>query len=93
MDEVGALARSVEALCVVIFLGRYALNPFFRFLASTGSREVLVAAALLVVLSSALIMDTVGMSMALGAFLAGVLLSTIEFRHQLEADIEPFAAC
>jgi glutathione-regulated potassium-efflux system protein KefB len=90
MDEVEAFARSVEALCVVVFLGRYALNPFFRFLASTGSREVLVAAALLVVLSSALIMDYVGMSMALGAFLAGVLLSESNFRHQLEADIEPF---
>jgi glutathione-regulated potassium-efflux system protein KefB len=90
MDEVAALARSIEALCIVIFLGRYALNPFFRFLAATGSREVLVAAALLVVLSAALLMGSVGMSMALGAFLAGVLLSESNFRHQLEADIEPF---
>jgi CPA2 family monovalent cation:H+ antiporter-2/glutathione-regulated potassium-efflux system protein KefB len=90
MDEIAALARSVEAVCAVIFVGRYALNPFFRFLASTGSREVMVAAALLVVLGAALVMGSVGMSMALGAFLAGVLLSESNFRHQLEADIEPF---
>jgi CPA2 family monovalent cation:H+ antiporter-2/glutathione-regulated potassium-efflux system protein KefB len=90
MEDIAAFARSVEAVCAVIFVGRYALNPFFRFLASTGSREVMVAAALLVVLGAALVMGSVGMSMALGAFLAGVLLSESNFRHQLEADIEPF---
>ncbi len=89
-DEIAALARSVEALSAVVFVGRYALNPFFRLLASTGSREVMVAAALLVVLGAALVMGSAGMSMALGAFLAGVLLSESNFRHQLEADIEPF---
>ncbi len=90
MDEISGLARSIEALCVIVFLGRYALNPFFRFLAKSGAREVMTAAALLVVLGAALVMEAVGMSMALGAFLAGVLLSESNFRHQLEADIEPF---
>jgi len=89
-QEFEALARSVEALCVVVFAGRYALNPFFRLLAKSGAREVMAAAALLVVLSAALLMSWAGMSMALGAFLAGVLLSESDFRHQLEADIEPF---
>ena len=70
--------------------GRYLLNPFFRLLASTGAREVMTAAALLVVLGAALLMQTVGMSMALGAFLAGVLLAESTYRHELEADIEPF---
>ena len=70
--------------------GRYLLNPFFRVLAWTGAREVMTAAALLVVLGAALIMEHAGMSMALGAFLAGLLLAESNFRHQLEADIEPF---
>jgi monovalent cation:proton antiporter-2 (CPA2) family protein len=89
-DELLSLLHSIAALCFVVFIGRYALNPFFRFLAGTGSREVMVAAALLVVLGAALIMGSAGMSMALGAFLAGVMLSESNFRHQLEADIEPF---
>jgi len=90
LDDFAALAQSGGAVCVIVVLGRYALNPFFRFLASTGSREVMLAAALLVVLGAAVIMGSAGMSMALGAFLAGVLLSESNFRHQLEADIEPF---
>ena len=70
--------------------GRYLLNPFFRILADARAREVMTAAALLVVLGSALAMQLSGLSMAMGAFLAGVLLSESTFRHQLEADIEPF---
>src|SRR5262249_34211850 len=70
--------------------GRYLLNPFFRLLAQTGSREVMTAAALLVVLGAALTMQKAGMSMALGAFLAGVLLAESNYRHELAADIEPF---
>ena len=70
--------------------GRYLLNPFFRLLAPTGAREVMTAAALLVVLGAALLMQSAGMSMALGAFLAGVLLAESNYRHELEADIEPF---
>jgi len=78
------------ALAVVIAVGHWLLDPLFRILARTGAREVLTAAALLVVLGTALFMDQVGLSMAMGAFLAGVLLSESTFRHQLEADIEPF---
>ena len=66
------------------------LNPFFRLLAQTGSREVMTAAALLVVLGAALTMQKAGMSMALGAFLAGALLAQSNYRHELAADIEPF---
>ncbi len=62
----------------------------FRLLALAHAREVMTAAALLVVLGSALTMQLSGLSMAMGAFLAGVLLSESSFRHQLEADIEPF---
>jgi glutathione-regulated potassium-efflux system protein KefB len=78
------------AIALIIVAGRYLLNPFFRLLAQTGSREVMTAAALLVVLGAALIMQAAGMSMALGAFLAGVLLAESSYRHELEADIEPF---
>src|SRR3954463_10208585 len=78
------------AIAAVVIAGRYLLNPFFRMLAWTGAREVMTAAALLVVLGAALLMQTVGMSMALGAFLAGVLLAESSYRHELEADIEPF---
>ena len=66
------------------------LNPLFRVLATSRAREVMTAAALLVVLGAGLLMETGGLSMAMGAFVAGVLLSESSFRHQLEADIEPF---
>src|SRR5690606_12502532 len=69
---------------------RYVLNPLFGVLARSGAREVMTAAALLVVLGAALLMEWGGLSMAMGAFLAGVLLSDSVFRHQLEADVEPF---
>src|SRR5712692_5127064 len=78
------------AIALIVLAGRYLLNPFFRLLAQSGSREVMTAAALLVVLGTALVMQLVGMSMALGAFLAGVLLAGSNYRHELEADIEPF---
>jgi glutathione-regulated potassium-efflux system protein KefB len=78
------------AVVVVIFAGRWVLNPVFRLLAESKAREVMTAAALLVVLGAALIMQLGGLSMAMGAFLAGVMLSTSTFRHQLEADVEPF---
>jgi glutathione-regulated potassium-efflux system protein KefB len=85
-----AVAKIGGAIAVVVLAGRYLLNPFFRLLAATGAREVMTAAALLVVFGTALLMQAVGMSMALGAFLAGVLLAESNFRHELEADIEPF---
>lgn len=81
---------ALAAVGALIAAGRWALNPLFRIVAALGGREVMTAAALLVVLGSALAMQWGGLSMAMGAFLAGVLLSESTFRHQLEADIEPF---
>jgi len=89
-DGLRTVALIVGAITLIVVAGRYLLNPFFRLLAQTGAREVMTAAALLVVLGAALIMQAVGMSMALGAFLAGVLLAESSYRHELEADIEPF---
>ncbi len=89
-DALIHISRVFAALSFVILAGHYALNPFFRLLARVGAREILTAAALFIVLGAAVLMEAVGMSMALGAFLAGLLLSESNFRHQLEADIEPF---
>lgn len=88
-QTIGLAAAAVGG---VLIFGRYAINPVFRFLARNGGREVMTAAALLVVAGTAWIMNGVGLSMAMGAFLAGVLLSDSTFRHQLEADVEPFRA-
>jgi glutathione-regulated potassium-efflux system protein KefB len=85
-----SVALVAGAIAAVVIAGRYLLNPFFRLLSETGAREVMTAAALIVVLGAALLMHLVGMSMALGAFLAGVLLAESNYRHELEADIEPF---
>jgi glutathione-regulated potassium-efflux system protein KefB len=81
---------AIAAIAGVFVLGRWVLNPLFGLLARSGAREVMTAAALLVVLGSALFMEWGGLSMAMGAFLAGVMLSESSFRHQLEADVEPF---
>ncbi|AJC44848.1 monovalent cation:proton antiporter-2 (CPA2) family protein [Xanthomonas sacchari] len=78
------------AIVGLLAAGRWLLNPLFRLLAAAKAREVMTAAALLVVLGAALLMQLGGLSMAMGAFLAGVLLSESTFRHQIEADIEPF---
>ena len=80
----------IAALAGLVVAGIWLLNPLFRILAAAKAREVMTAAALLVVLGSALLMQIGGLSMAMGAFLAGVLLSESTFRHQIEADIEPF---
>lgn len=84
------LLTAIGAVAAVICAGVWLLNPFFRILANARAREVLTAAALLVVLGTALLMQVSGLSMAMGAFLAGVLLAESSFRHQIEADIEPF---
>ena len=81
---------AVGALATLVAIGRWAINPLFRIVAALGGRDVMTAAALLVVLGAALFMQWGGLSMAMGAFIAGVLLSESTFRHQLEADIEPF---
>lgn len=78
------------AIAGLIAAGYWLLNALFRLLAAAKAREVMTAAALLVVLGAALLMQVSGLSMAMGAFLAGVLLSESTFRHQIEADIEPF---
>ena len=80
----------LAALAALVVAGLFVLNPLFRILAATRAREVMTAAALFVVLGAALLMEAGGLSMAMGAFVAGVLLSESSFRHQLEADIEPF---
>jgi len=87
LQRIGIAALSLGALAAI---GLWLLNPLFRVLAQAKAREVMTAAALLVVLGAALLMEIGGLSMAMGAFVAGVLLSESTFRHQLEADIEPF---
>jgi len=84
------IAVAVAALSVLLAVSRWGLNPFFALLARGRTREVLTAGALLVVLGAALLMDAAGLSMAMGAFLAGVMLSSSSYRHQIESDIEPF---
>lgn len=83
-------AIAVGCVLALLAAGRWLLNPLFRLLAAAHAREVMTAAALLVVLGAALLMELGGLSMAMGAFLAGVLLSESTFRHQLEAEVEPF---
>ena len=85
-----SIAIAIGCVAALNLIGRWVLNPFFRILANAQAREVMTAAALLVVLGAALLFQIGGLSMAMGSFLAGVLLSTSTFRHQLEADIEPF---
>ena len=74
----------------IIFVGRYWPSIYFRIIARTGLREIFTATALLLVIAIAMLMNLVGLSPALGAFLAGVVLANNEYRHELEADIEPF---
>jgi monovalent cation:proton antiporter-2 (CPA2) family protein len=84
---------AVKGIAVIaVFIGgsRLLIRPALKFIARNRSREVFTAAALLLVIGTALIMEKIGLSMSLGAFLAGVLLADSEFRHELEADIEPF---
>ncbi|MDE2280596.1 MAG: monovalent cation:proton antiporter-2 (CPA2) family protein, partial [Xanthomonadaceae bacterium] len=88
-DLLGAL-RAVGVIVAVIVGGRYLLRPAFRFVAKADAVEVSTATALLVVMGVALLMEVTGLSVTLGAFLAGVLLADSEYRHELESNIEPF---
>lgn len=90
MQRLGSVVIGLGAIAALVAAGRWLLDPLFRILANARAREVMTAAALLVVLGSALLMQLAGLSMAMGAFLAGVLLSESTYRHQLEADVEPF---
>ncbi len=85
----GGLVMTASVAGVVV-VGRYALNPMFKLLAKSGAGEIMTAAALLVVLGAAAVMQIAGLSMAMGAFLAGVLLADSRYRHDLEANLEPF---
>jgi glutathione-regulated potassium-efflux system protein KefB len=85
-----AAAKAAAVIAVVIAASRLVVRPVLKIVASYGGREVFTAAALLLVVGAALIMERIDLSPSLGAFLAGVLLADSEFRHELEADIEPF---
>ncbi|VEC00884.1 K(+)/H(+) antiporter [Cedecea lapagei] len=82
--------KVVAALALVVLLGRYVTRPVLRFVARSGLREVFSAVALFLVFGFGLLLEEAGLSMAMGAFLAGVLLASSEYRHALESDIEPF---
>jgi len=82
--------KGIAVIAVFIAASRLLIRPALKFIARNRSREVFTAAALLLVIGTALMMEMIGLSMSLGAFLAGVLLADSEFRHELEADIEPF---
>ncbi len=85
-----ATAKGVLAIVGIMLLGRYGVRPIYHFVASARSPEVFTATNLFVVLAVGLVTALAGMSMALGAFLAGLLLADTAYRHQVEADIEPF---
>ncbi len=89
-ERLTGVAIGLGAILALVIAGRYLLNPIFRILAAARAREVMTAAALLVVLGAAWGMQLGGLSTAMGAFLAGVLLSESSYRHELEADVEPF---
>ncbi len=89
-EEINHALQVFGSIAVVVVGGRYLLRPVFRIVAKSGLPEVSTATALLVVIGTAWLMDEVGVSMALGAFLAGLLLADSEYRHELEAQIEPF---
>lgn len=92
-DTTGAFEDFLIALAAITALliaGRYLLNPLFQIIARTGAREAMIAAALFVVLAAAMLLQLAGLSMAMGAFLAGVLLADSSYRHELQADVEPF---
>jgi monovalent cation:proton antiporter-2 (CPA2) family protein len=85
-----ATAKAIGMIVLLIVAGRYLLRPVLRYIANTGQREIFVGFALFLVMGIAALMEWVGLSTALGAFLGGVLLADSEYRHQLELDIEPF---
>lgn len=86
----GAALVTLAAIAAVIGVGSYLTGPIFRFIAAAQLRELFVATALMIVIGIALLMSLVGLSPALGTFLAGVVLANSEYRHELESDIDPF---
>jgi CPA2 family monovalent cation:H+ antiporter-2 len=85
-----ALLQAGVVVVAIVAAGRYVLRPIFRFAAQTGSRDLIMAITLFIVVGVAAATGTAGLSSALGAFLAGLLLSETEYRHQVEIDIAPF---
>jgi len=85
-----ALAEALTILVLIIVIARYVLNPLFNLLVRFGSPEIFTASALLLVLGSALAMENIGLSMAMGAFIAGLLIADSSYRHQIIAEIQPF---
>ncbi|MEM7215620.1 MAG: monovalent cation:proton antiporter-2 (CPA2) family protein [Pseudomonadota bacterium] len=85
-----AFLIGIGAIAFVIFAGQYLLDPLLGVIARTGAHEAMIATALLVVFGAAMLMQAAGLSMALGSFLAGVLLAESSYKHELEANIEPF---
>lgn len=85
-----SIAKIVGAIGAVVLLGQYVSRPVLRFVARSGLREIFSAVALFLVFGFGLLLEEAGLSMAMGAFLAGVLLASSEYRHALESDIEPF---
>jgi glutathione-regulated potassium-efflux system protein KefB len=81
---------TVGAIVALVLIGRYLLNPLFRFIGGMGEREMFVVAGLVTVLAASALMEWLHLSTALGAFVAGVMLADSPYRHELEADIEPF---
>jgi monovalent cation:proton antiporter-2 (CPA2) family protein len=86
----GQTLAVLGVVTTIVFAGRFFITPVFRFIARTKLREIFTAAALLLVVGVAVLMSKIGLSPALGTFLAGVVLAQSEFRHELESDIEPF---
>lgn len=85
-----ATLKAATALILIAFFGRWVLRPIYRIVASTGSTEIFMATTLLLIFSTSVITYAVGLSMELGAFMAGLLLAETEYRHQVQADLEPF---
>ncbi|WP_372620236.1 monovalent cation:proton antiporter-2 (CPA2) family protein [Alteromonas stellipolaris] len=89
-SAMGKVGISIAVIVTIILAGKYISTPIFRYISQTHMREIFTVFALFLVIAIALLMQTVGLSPALGTFLAGVVLAESEFRHELEADIEPF---
>jgi glutathione-regulated potassium-efflux system protein KefB len=85
-----AILKAVSLIILLVLGGRYLLRPFLRYIANTGLREIFIAFALFLIIGVSILMTLVGLSMALGAFIAGLLLADSEYRQELELDIEPF---
>lgn len=89
-DPWQAVGEAVLALLLVFFGGRFLIRPIFKMVAASHAHEIFIATALLVVVGTAALVSAAGLSMSLGAFIAGVLLADSEYRHELQVDIEPF---